>query len=253
MTQQEATFEYLIRLGDTSLILGHRLSELCSHGPILEEDIALTNIALDHLGQAQNLLDYAGKVEGKGRNADALAYRRTERDFRSALITQLPNEDFAWTIAKNFFFDAWQLLLYQDLSKSSDSIIAGIAEKGLKEAKYHLRHSTDWVLRLGDGTEESHERMQIAVNEIWPYTGELFFSDEVDTMMKSSGVGVDMSDYHTAWFNMVKEVLTESTIEMPAEDTYMQRGSRDGVHLEYLGFMLSEMQYLQRTYPDATW
>lgn len=253
MTQQKATFEYLVRLGDTSLILGHRLSELCSHGPILEEDIALTNIALDHLGQAQNLLEYAGQVEGKGRNADTLAYRRTERDFRSALITQLPNEDFAWTIAKNLFFDAWQFLLYQDLSKSADSILGGIAEKGLKEAKYHLRHATDWTLRLGDGTEESHKRMQNAVDEIWPYTGELFLSDDVDKMMKSTGIGVDMSEHKGEWLTMVKNILNESTLEVPADDTYMQTGSRDGVHLEYLGFMLSEMQYLQRAYPDATW
>jgi ring-1,2-phenylacetyl-CoA epoxidase subunit PaaC len=253
MNTEQAKFEFLLRLGDTSLIMGHRLSELCSKGPVLEEDIAMTNIALDHLGQAQSLLEYAGKVEGKGRDADALAYKRGERDFRSALITQLPNEDFAWTMGKNFFFDAWQVLLYQALSKSNDPILAGIAEKGLKEARYHLRHSIDWVLRLGDGTAESHERMQNAIDEIWPYTGELFLSDEVDKIMKSSGIGVDMTDYKSEWMQQVKVVLEEATLQMPDENAFMHSGSRAGVHIEYLGFMLAEMQYLQRAYPDATW
>lgn len=252
MTQQEALFNYTSRLGDNALILSHRLSEWCSNGPFLEEDIALSNIALDLVGRANALLTYAAQVEGKGRTEDDLAYKRPERQFCNFLITELPNGDFGFTIARQFLVSTYELFYFDALSKSKDTTLAGIAAKTLKEVKYHYRHAHDWVLRLGDGTKESHDRIQKAFHEIWTYTGELFETDEADELLAKAGIGVDVKTIRSQWEKQVAEVLAEATLERPA-DGYMQTGSRKGLHTEYLGYILAEMQFLPRAYPDAKW
>ncbi len=253
MTTQEALFKYILRIGDNDLILGHRLAEWCSYGPTLEEDLALTNIALDLTGEAQALLQYAAEVEGKGRSADDLAYKRPERQFYNALITELPKGDFGYTMVRQFFFDAFELLFYQMLTKSTDETLSAIAHKAVKEVKYHLRHSANWIIRLGDGTEESHNRVQKSVNDLWEYTGELFETDQVDEMMLKEGIGVDLALVKAEWDNTVSQVLKEATLTRP-EDGWMQTGAkREGIHSEYLGYILAEMQYLPRAYPDAQW
>ncbi len=246
------TFEYLLRLGDDSLILGHRLSEWCGHGPILEEDIAMTNIALDLVGQATSLLDYAGKVEGKGRDGDALAFLRFDRDYRNLLLVEQPNGDFGMTMMRQFLFDAYRKPLFESLQKSSDLQLAAIAEKSLKETKYHLKHSSEWVIRLGDGTDESHERVQNALNTLWRYTPELFYADQTDEAMTNEGVAPQMDAIREAWEQTVKIVLSEATLEIPSNN-WKQEGGRKGLHSEHLGYMLAEMQYMQRAYPNMEW
>jgi len=252
MTQQEALFNYTSRLGDNALILSHRLSEWCSKGPFLEEDIALSNIALDLVGRANALLTYAAQVEGKGRTEDDLAYKRPERQFHNFLITELHNGDFGFTIARQLLVSTYELFYFDALSKSKDATLAGIAAKTLKEVKYHYRHAHDWVLRLGDGTQESHDRIQQSFHEIWTYTGELFETDEADELLVKAGIGVDVKTIRPQWEKQVAEVLAEATLDRPA-DGYMQTGSRKGLHTEHLGFILTEMQYLPRAYPDAKW
>jgi len=252
MTQQEALFNYLLRLGDNTLILSYRLGEWSSNAPYLEEDLALTNIALDLTGRADALLRYAGEVEGKGRTQDDIAFKRDERHFYNNLITEQPNGDFATTIVRQLLYSTFDLLLYEALAKSTDATIAGIAEKAIKETKYHIRHCTQWMYRLGDGTEESHSRAQTALDELWMFTGELFEMDEVDELLIKSGIAVDLNAIKPIWSERVGETIIMSTLKRPA-DGYMQTGSRKGVHSEYLGFILSEMQYLPRAYPDAKW
>lgn len=252
MTQQEALFKYVLRLGDNALILGHRLSEWCSKGPFLEEDIALSNIALDQVGRANALLTYAAQVEGKGRTEDDLAFKRSERHFYNALITELPNGDFGFTIARQFLVATFELFYFDALSKSKDETLAGIAAKTLKEVKYHYRHAADWVVRLGDGTEESHNRIQKSFEDIWTYTGEMFEADEADTLLVKAGIAVDVNTIKPLWEKQVAEVLAEATLKQPASG-YMQTGSRKGLHTEHLGYILTEMQFLPRTYPDAKW
>ncbi|MGZ3898784.1 MAG: 1,2-phenylacetyl-CoA epoxidase subunit PaaC [Bacteroidia bacterium] len=252
MKKEEALCNYCLRLGDNALILGHRLSELCSRGPLLEEDLALTNIALDMIGRAQALLKYAGEVEGKGRSEDAIAYRREEREYCNHLITEIPNGDFARVIARQLFISAFEFFFYSELEKSRDSILSGIAGKTIKEIKYHLQHASDWTIRLGDGTQESHQRMQTALNDLWMYTGELFEMDETDLMMLNEGLGVDTIPLKSQWEKHIQKVLEEATL-VPPTTGYMQTGSRKGIHTENLGHILSEMQYLQRTYPNAEW
>ncbi len=252
MTKQEALFSYTLRLGDNALILGHRLSEWSSHGPLLEEDIAMTNLALDLIGRADAMLKYAAQVEGKGKTEDDLAYKRGERQFLCNLIVQLPNGDFGYTIARHLLTSAFDLCLYEELLKSKDETIAAIAAKAVKEVKYHLKFATDWTLRLGDGTEESHQRIQKSFNDIWMYTGELFEMNEVDAILVKEGIAVDLNSLKTRWKKIITEVLLEATLTVPA-DAYMQTGSRKGVHTESLGYILAEMQYLQRAYPDAKW
>lgn len=252
MSTQDALFKYTLRLGDNALILGHRLSEWCSKGPFLEEDIALSNIALDHVGRANALLTYAAQVEGKGRTEDDLAYKRMERHFYNNLISELPNGDFAYTIVRQLAVSTFELFYFDALSKSKDATIAGIAAKTLKEVKYHYKHSSDWTVRLGDGTEESHQRMQKALSEIWPFTGELFEMDETDQVLIKEGIAVDLNEIKIKWEKQVDEVLAEATLEKPAH-TFNQTGSRKGLHTEHLGFILAELQYLQRAYPDARW
>jgi ring-1,2-phenylacetyl-CoA epoxidase subunit PaaC len=252
MTQQEALFNYTLRLGDSALILSHRLSEWCSKGPFLEEDIALSNIALDLVGRANALITYAAQIEGKGRTEDDLAFKRQERHFHNFLITELPNGDFGLTIARQFLVATFELFYFDALSKSADTTLGGIAAKTLKEVRYHYRHAHDWVLRLGDGTQESHDRIQKSFHDIWTYTGEFFETDEADELLVKAGIAVDVKAIQPLWEKQVAEVLSEATLEQPANG-YMQTGSRKGLHTEYLGFILTEMQFLPRTYPDAKW
>lgn len=252
MTTKDATYNYAIRLGDNALILGHRLSELCSRGPILEEDLALTNVALDMIGRAQALLKYAAELEGKGHTEDDIAYRRTEINYHNHLLIEQPNGDFAHTIARQLYLSVFEYLFYSELEKSQDGTLAAIASKTIKEVKYHMQHAIDWTLRLGDGTAESHKRMQKGLNDLWMYTGELFEMDTLDTYLLHQHIAVDTIALKAKWQTEIEKVLTEATLTLP-EDTYMQTGSKKGVHTENLGHILSEMQYLQRAYPDAKW
>jgi len=246
-------FEYLLRLGDDRLVLGHRMSEWCGHGPILEEDIALSNIALDLVGHSASLLKLAGEVEAKGRDEDALAYFREAVDYRNALIVELPKGDFGFTIVRQFLFDAYSVLLWDALSRAKHETLAAIAAKCLKEDKYHLRHSSEWVVRLGDGTEESHARVQTSLNELWRYTAELFDHDAVDEAVAASdGIVVDHDAIKSRWTTMVAEVAERATLTLPT-DVAARKGGRRGRHTEFLGHMLAEMQIVARSHPGAKW
>lgn len=252
MTQKEALFSYLLYLGDNGLVQGHRLSELCSRGPILEEDLAMTNFALDYIGRASAFLKYAGEVEGLGRTEDDLAYKRGERQFYNNLIAELPNGDFAYTMVKQLMIACYEFLLFTELSNSKDEIIAGISAKTLKEVRYHFAHSRDWCIRLGKGTAVSHAKLQNAFNDLWMYSGELFEMTQEMNLLTKEQIAFDLGLLKTVWQKMISTVLKDATIELPAVD-YMQTGSRQGIHTEHLGHILSEMQYLQRAYPDAKW
>ncbi len=252
MTEAQALYKYCLRLGDNALVHSYRLSEWCRNAPLLEEDLALTNFALDMIGRAQAFLQYAGDLDGNGKTADDLAYRRGERQYYNNLIVELPNGDFAQTIVRLLFVSAYEFYCFSELMQSKDETIAAIAAKTLKEVKYHLAHATDWTLRLGDGTEESNRRIQKAVNDLWQFTGELFETDEADALLREKGIAADLQAIKPKWYNHVNKVLDEATLLVP-QDGYMQTGSRQGVHTEHLGHILSEMQYLQRAYPDATW
>ncbi|MEZ4738184.1 MAG: 1,2-phenylacetyl-CoA epoxidase subunit PaaC [Flavobacteriales bacterium] len=245
-------FIYTLRRADDLLILSHRLGQWCGHGPILEEDIALTNRALDHLGEARNLLTYAGSIEGKGRTEDDLAYLRMEREFTNAKLFEQPNGDYAHTIVRSFLFDAFHLPLMQEMQNSKDEQLAAIAGKSVKEATYHLRHSSDWLIRFGDGTPESHDRAQKALNDLWTYTGELFETDPIDQELVKSGIAPDVSSIRSHWSKTVDHVLNEATLKRPA-DGFMATGGRKGLHSEHLGFILAEMQHVTRAYPGAEW
>lgn len=245
-------FEYVLRLGDDSLILGHRLSEWCGHGPILEEDIAMTNIALDLIGQATSLLEYAGKLEGMNRSGDDLAFLRFDKDYKNVLLVEQPNTDFGYTMMRQFFFDAYRKLLFERLVNSKDEHLAAIAEKSLKETRYHVKHSSEWVIRLGDGTAESHDRVQEALNDMWRYTGELFYSDEVDVALSKDGIIPDLSDLRESWESYVNSVLDEATLSKP-DNNWQFDGGRKGLHSEHLGYILTELQYMQRAYPGLQW
>lgn len=249
---QHYLFEYCIRLADTSLILGQRLGEWCGHGPILEEDIALTNISLDLIGQARAFLTYAGQVEGKGRTEDDLAYLRGEREFRNALIAEQENGDFGKTIMRQFLVSTFQYYFFSELKNSKDKTLSALAEKSLKEVTYHVRHSSEWIKKLGDGTSESHQRMLNAIDELWMYTGDLFDMDTVDQKLISDGIAVDLSAIKPLWENKVKEIFTEAPLPVP-ENVFMIRGSREGKHTEFLGHLLAEMQSLARAFPGASW
>jgi ring-1,2-phenylacetyl-CoA epoxidase subunit PaaC len=244
--------EYLLRLGDDRLILGHRMSEWTGHGPILEEDIATANIALDLIGQAAQLLKLAGEVEGKGRNEDALAYFRDGTQFRNCLLVELPRGDFGDTMLRQFLFDAYSVLLLDELTRCGHEGVAAIAAKALKESKYHLRHSSEWVVRLGDGTEESHARVQASLDRLWKYTGELFTSDEVEAGVAADGIRVDLAAIKSRWDAMVNDVLARATLVRPA-DGPMQLGGRRGRHTEHIGHLLATMQSVARAHPGASW
>lgn len=245
-------FEYLLRIGDDSLIIGHRLSEWCGHGPILEEDIAMTNMALDFIGQATSILEYAATVENNGRDADALAFLRYEREYRNTLLVEQANEDFAVTMVRQFLFDAFRKPFFEALQTSKDEQLAAIAEKSLKETKYHLKHSSEWIIRLGDGTEESHKRAQDALDTLWRYTEELFFENEVDAALQSEGIAPALAPIKVEWEKTVTAVLEEATLSIP-QNGWVQKGGRVGLHSENLGYILAELQYMQRAYPNMKW
>lgn len=245
-------FEYVLRIADNSLIYGQRLSEWCGHGPVLEEDIALANTSLDYIGQATNLLKYAAEIEGKGRSEDDIAFLRDAWDFKNLLIVELPNKDYAYTIARQFFFAHWYLLFLEELKSSSNEFLKGFAEKSIKEIRYHVQHASDWMLRLGDGTEESHERIQNAVNQLWEFTPEFFMMDELDQWAISENIGVNCEVFKAQWRHNIESVISEATLVLPP-DAWGQRGGKIGKHTEYLGLMLAEMQFLQRAYPGAKW
>jgi ring-1,2-phenylacetyl-CoA epoxidase subunit PaaC len=247
-----ALVEGLCRMGDTTLVLGHRVSEWCGHAPVLEEDIALANMALDLIGQTQLWLGLAGEIEGKGRDADALAFRRDAWEFRNLLLVERPNGDFGQTLMRQFLFDAWHQPMLKALEGSGDARIAEIAAKAGREVAYHLERSADLVIRLGDGTEESHQRMQAALERLWPYTGEMMMADAVDRALAEAGVMAAPDTLRPAWEALVSEVLREATLKAP-EGAYMHKGGKQGTHSEHLGHMLATMQWLQRAYPDATW
>ncbi len=266
---------YTIQIADNALIIGHRISEWCGHGPILEQDIAATNIALDHLGQARSLYQYAAEIfntlpaeekkqmfsstalqakvaANENIDEDDLAYLRDGWDFHNVLLLEQTNKDWAYTIARSFFYDAFNYFFYSALLNSADTTLAAIAEKSLKEVTYHLRWSSEWLIRLGDGTEESHQRIQNAVNDLWMYTGEMTTANETDKAAFASGTGADLAAIKTAWKEKVSAVINEATLTMP-KDAWMQQGGKDGLHTEHLGYILAELQFMQRAYPNMEW
>lgn len=245
--------EYLLRLADDRLILGHRLSEWCGHAPILEEDIALANIALDCIGQANFLYEHAAKLTDNGATADSLVYFREALEYRNLLLVEQPNVDFAQTIVRQVFIDAYSLSLYERLQQSRDTILAGIAQKAVKEIRYHLRHSGHWLLRLGDGTEESHHRTQEAVDRLWKFTDEMFASDELESAMADTGIAVLSGSLRADWDRTLGELFRQATLTIPSTDAHGRTGGRTGRHTEHLGHLLAEMQIVARSFPDIPW
>jgi ring-1,2-phenylacetyl-CoA epoxidase subunit PaaC len=243
---------YTLRRADDALILGHRLSEWCGHAPILEEDMALSNIALDLLGQARELYSYAAKVEGKDNDEDKFAYLRDVRQYRNLLLLEQPNGDFARTMARQFFYSAFADLYWRAMMKSGDATLAAVAAKSEKESAYHLRHSSEWIIRLGDGTEESHARAQTAIDDLWAFTGEMFEVDSSERALIDAGIAVDPASLRPQWLKTVSDIVNEATLALPRGD-WMQQGGRSGRHSEHLGHLLSELQSMQRTFPGATW
>lgn len=248
----EPLFRYVLRLGDLSLVLGQRLGEWVGHAPALEEDLGLANVALDLIGQARLLLTYAGEVEGRGRDEDAIAYLREHGEYLNAILAEQPNGDFGQTIVRQVLIDAFQLELYERMSTSTDERLAAIAAKSVKEVRYHLRYSSGWLVRLGDGTEESHARVQSALDSLWPYTVELFAEDELDRLMAEQGVAPRLDEVHAAWSARIERILAEATLNRPKDRPHSWHGKR-GQHSEHLGYILAEMQHLQRAYPGARW
>ena len=262
MLQTTHHVEYLLRLADSPLVLGQRLAEWCGQGPVLEEDLALTNVALDLIGQARLLLSHAGRVEGAGRDEDAFAFRRDSGEFRNFTMLELPNAgpdaggaadaDYAVAIVRNFLFSIYQVLQWQALANSADAELAAIAMKSVKESRYHAHHAAEWLIRLGDGTEDSHARTERALAGLWPYTAEFFAADALDCALAKARIGVDPSSLEASWRANVEEVLAEATLSAPAATRFRSTG-RFGIHSEHLGFVLAEMQYLQRAYPGGQW
>ena len=243
---------YALRRADDALILGHRLSEWCGHAPVLEEDMALANMGLDLLGQARELYSYAADVEGKGNDEDKFAYLRDVRQYRNLLLLEQPNGDFAHTMVRQFFYAGFADLYWRAMMKSSDTTLAAIAAKSEKEIAYHLRHSSEWIVRLGDGTEESHRRAQTAIDDLWAFTGEMCEADESERALIDGGVAVDPATLHPQWLRTVSDIVSEATLVLPKSD-WMQQGGRSGRHSEHLGHLLSELQSMQRTFPRVTW
>jgi len=246
-------YNYCLRLADTSLILSYRLSEYSSHGPFLEEDLALTNVGLDLIGQAEGLFNYAATVKGDGTTADEIAYKRDEVDYKNLHLVEFPNEDFAFITVRQFLMDTYNFYLYTALKNSSDSTIAAIAAKSLKEVTYHLKRSSEWMLRLGDGTEESHHKIRTAVNHLWMYTDELFDMDNTDEELISKGIAVDLNEIKEKWNQKVDSVLSEATLSQPEHTKHSLVYGKKGGHTEYMGYILNDMQYLTNRYPTATW
>jgi ring-1,2-phenylacetyl-CoA epoxidase subunit PaaC len=251
-TDAQALFRYVLRLGDLSLVLGQRLGEWVGHSPALEEDLGLANIALDLIGQARLLLSYAGEIEGRGRDEDQLAYLREQGAYFNAILAEQPNGDFGQTLVRQVLIDAFQLELYARMTDSADARLAAIAAKSVKEVRYHLRYSSGWLVRLGDGTPESHQRVQTSLELLWPYTVELFAEDDVDGAMADRGIAPRLSEVHAAWVERIEAILAEATLKRPADRPHAWHGKR-GQHSEHLGYILAEMQYLQRAYPGARW
>lgn len=245
-------YNYILQLADNALILGHRLSEWCGHGPILEQDMAMTNIALDLVGQARSLYQHAAELQGEGKTEDDLAYLRDAIDYRNALLVEQPNKDFAYTVIRQLMYDAYNYHNYKALKNSKDEKLAAIAEKSLKEVTYHLRWSSEWTIRLGDGTAESHQKMQTALDDYWMYSGELLVMNETEQAMLNAGIASDLNAIKTDWHQHIDNILQQATLKKP-EKSWMQKGGKDGRHTEHLGFLLAEMQFLQRAYPGATW
>jgi ring-1,2-phenylacetyl-CoA epoxidase subunit PaaC len=243
---------YTLRRADDALILGHRLSEWCGHAPMLEEDMALANMGLDLLGQARELYAYAARAEGKDNDEDKFAYLRDVRQYRNLLLVEQPNGDFARTMVRQFFYAVFADLYWRAMMRSADATLAAVAAKSEKESAYHVRHSSEWMVRLGDGTEESHRRTQTAIDDLWAYTGEMFAVDESDRALIDRGVAVDPVALRPQWLKTVSSVVAEATLALPNSD-WMQQGGRSGRHSEHLGHLLSELQSMQRTFPGATW
>lgn len=248
----QSLIDYTLHLADNALIIGHRNSEWCGHGPVLEQDIAISNIALDFIGQARNLYQYAAEISGNDATEDSLAFLRDVPEFKNLLITELPNGDWAQTTLRQFLFSTYQFYFYQQLQNSADTRLAAIAAKSLKEVTYHLRWSSEWVIRLGDGTEESKQRLLTAVDEVWNFTGEMFLPTGYETNLLQDHISVDLSIIHQQWKQKVEEVFAEATITIP-EKSWAQQGGKTGIHSEHLGYILAEMQFLQRAYPGAEW
>jgi len=262
---QNSKINYTLHLADNALILGHRNSEWCGHGPVLEQDIAITNISLDLIGQARNFYQYAAELTNEAKASspqgeevggevteDTLAYLRDARDFKNCLLVEQPNGDWAVTILRQFLFSVYQYLLYQRLQTSNDAQLAAIAEKALKEVTYHIRWSSEWVIRLGDGTEESHKKILKAIDDLWMFTGELFKPALYETEVVEDGFGVDVANLKDGWMQKVKNVFGDATLPVP-ENVWMQSGGKEGMHTEHLGYILADMQFLQRAYPDCEW
>jgi ring-1,2-phenylacetyl-CoA epoxidase subunit PaaC len=249
---ERALFTYTLRLADNALVLGHRLSEWCGHAPVLEEDLALANLGLDLIGQARAFYAYAGEIEGRGRDEDALAYLRDAREYRNILLLEQPNGDFAATMVRQLIYAAFAHPYFETLAGSRDDTLAAIAAKAAKELAYHVRHSSEWVIRLGDGTAESHRRAQDALDELWPYSGEMFEVDDIERELIAAQVAVDPQTVRAAWQRTMDAVIGEATLTLPCPG-WMQTGGRIGHHSEHLGHILSELQFLQRAYPGAVW
>ena len=249
---ENAHVQYVLRLGDNALILGQRLAEWCGHSPFVEEDVAMANIALDHIGRARLLLSHAGALEGKGQTEDDLAFKRGEREYTNLLLCELPRGDFAFTVVRQVLLDTYNKLLYARLIESSDETLAAIAAKIVKEVSYHQRHSSQWIIRLGDGTQESRQRVQNALDEQWRFVGELFAYDEVDDYALSNKIGPDPRDIERDWREGIGQILTTATVTQP-EDKPLAASGRTGLHTEHMGFLLAEMQSVQHAYPGLTW
>jgi ring-1,2-phenylacetyl-CoA epoxidase subunit PaaC len=245
--------QYILGIADNSLILGQRLGELCGHGPILETDIAMTNIALDLLGQVRSYYQYAAQLSNdENVNEDTIAFLRSERDYRNVLLVEQPNTDFAYSITRQFLFDVYHLLLLTELQKSNDKTLQAIAIKSIKEVTYHVRFSSDWIIRLGDGTSESNEKMQNAINDLWTFTDELFHQTEADIAMVNEKIGVDVTLLKESFYKKVNEILEQATLKTP-ETNYFQKGGKLGIHSEHMGYLLADMQYMQRSFPNMNW
>ena len=245
-------YNYILGIADNSLILGQRMGELCGHGPTLETDIACTNISLDLFGQVRSYFQYAAKIAGDGKTEDDIAMLRKEREYKNVLLAEQPNTDFAYTISRQFLFDVYHYMFLAELQKSTDLTLSAIATKSIKEVSYHKRFSSDWVKRLGDGTEESHQKMQNAIDDLWTYTEELFHQTETDEAMIKEGIGVNVAKLKEAYYKQVGELLEEATLKVP-DLNYFQKGGKQGIHTEHMGYLLADLQYMQRTYPNMEW
>ncbi|HWR94955.1 MAG TPA: 1,2-phenylacetyl-CoA epoxidase subunit PaaC [Flavobacterium sp.] len=249
---KENLIQYLFGIADNTLIIGQRLGELCGHGPSLETDIALTNISLDLLGQTRSYYQYIAKIQGGNATEDTVAFLRIEREYKNVLLVEQPNTDFAYIIARQFLFDIFHLSLLEELQNSKDEMVSAIAKKSIKEVLYHKRFTSDWIKRLGDGTEESHQRTQNAINDLWIFTDEFFHQTDAEIAMVNEGVGVDVTLLKTNYYKNVSQVLEEATLKIP-DIQYFQKGGKLGIHSEHMGYILSDLQYMQRTFPNMSW